>query len=278
MLARLAHPGIARLLDAGLSTAGEPYLMLEYVDGKPIDEFARDSRFSLTERVRLFRQVLAAVDHAHSNHILHRDLKPSNILVTGRGSVKLLDFGIAKLLDRGGVGRRSLTVEGKPVLTPQYAAPEQIGGRPYGSDGRLCVGCTALRSRVGKAPHERGCRYSDGVHGRHSLDQAGQPRGGRARRHSCQGTSQRARRALSVGRRVRAGARSLPGVAASVNRPVRVAATAAVVPHSRAPADATECEPCAIRALQFAPRFRAVSRSRQRRTRRRNADPPTPRA
>jgi serine/threonine protein kinase len=128
MLARLAHPGIARLLDAGLSIAGEPYLMLEYVDGKPIDEFARDSRFSLTERVRLFRQVLAAVDHAHSNHILHRDLKPSNILVSGRGSVKLLDFGIAKLLDRGGVGRRSLTVEGKPILTPQYAAPEQIGG------------------------------------------------------------------------------------------------------------------------------------------------------
>ena len=128
MLARLAHPGIARLLDAGLSTAGQPYLVLEYVDGKPIDEFARDSHFSLTERVRLFRQVLPAVDHAHSNHILHRDLKPSNILVTGRGSVKLLDFGIAKLLDRGGVGRRSLTVEGKPVLTPHYAAPEQIGG------------------------------------------------------------------------------------------------------------------------------------------------------
>ncbi|MEO7987202.1 MAG: protein kinase [Gemmatimonadales bacterium] len=129
-LARLAHPGIARLLDAGVSTGGQPYLVLEYVDGQRIDAFVREHELSRDERVQLFLQVLAAVGHAHANLIVHRDLKPSNILVTGSGSVKLLDFGIAKLLDGEDGTGASLTMDGRHVLTPDFAAPEQARGEP----------------------------------------------------------------------------------------------------------------------------------------------------
>src|SRR5262245_51752862 len=115
VLARLSHPAIARLIEAGVSSAGQPYLVLETVEGKPIDVFVEEGQLSLVQRIALFRQVLEAVGHAHANQILHRDLKPSNILVTGDGKTKLLDFGIAKFLDPGGVTKRSLTVAGKPV-------------------------------------------------------------------------------------------------------------------------------------------------------------------
>ncbi|MFI5243398.1 MAG: serine/threonine-protein kinase, partial [Gemmatimonadales bacterium] len=101
VLARLAHPGIARLLDAGVSPAGQPYLVLEHIDGEEIDAYVRAHNLPPEARIRLFLQVLDAVGHAHANLIVHRDLKPSNILVTGKGEVKLLDFGIAKLLDDG---------------------------------------------------------------------------------------------------------------------------------------------------------------------------------
>ena len=129
VLARLAHPNIGRLLDAGVTPAGQPYLVLEHVDGKPIDRFAAERSLVTEERLRLFLQVLAAVGHAHANLIVHRDLKPSNILVTADGAVKLLDFGIAKLL-AGGLERRpdALTVDGGRLLTPEYAAPEQVSG------------------------------------------------------------------------------------------------------------------------------------------------------
>ena len=131
VLARLTHPGIARLLDAGVLGAGQPYLVLEYVNGVPIDVYARDAELTPVERIRLVLQVLDAVGHAHAHLIVHRDLKPSNILVTADGVVKLLDFGIAKLLDgEAGGDRSALTLEGGRVFTPHYAAPEQVRGEP----------------------------------------------------------------------------------------------------------------------------------------------------
>jgi serine/threonine-protein kinase len=132
ILGRLAHPHIAQLLDAGVSPAGQPYLVLELVDGPNIVEYCDRHNLSVEGRLRLFLDALAAVAHAHANLIVHRDLKPSNVLVRTDGQVKLLDFGIAKLLeDQGQVGAASpLTHEGGSALTPEYAAPEQVTGSP----------------------------------------------------------------------------------------------------------------------------------------------------
>jgi hypothetical protein len=128
VLARLTHPGIARLLDAGVSTGGQPYLVLEYVDGVPIDEYVEQHHLSPDARIRLFMQVLDSVGSAHANLVVHRDIKPSNILVTNDGVVKLLDFGIAKLIDPDTNERAQLTAEGGRALTPDFAAPEQVYG------------------------------------------------------------------------------------------------------------------------------------------------------
>jgi serine/threonine-protein kinase len=122
-LARLTHPGIARLLDAGVTPQGQPFLVLEYVEGTPIDVWVHERNLSTADRVELFLGVLDVVAHAHASLVVHRDLKPSNILITSSGDVKLLDFGIARLLDDQ--GRASLT-EGWRALTPEYAAPEQV--------------------------------------------------------------------------------------------------------------------------------------------------------
>ncbi len=129
VLAKLTHPHIARLVDAGVSRAGQPYLVLEYVDGQHIDRYCDDQRLGVEDRIRLFLDVQAAVAHAHANLIVHRDLKPSNVLVAADGQVKLLDFGIAKLLGDD-EAMSMLTREGGVALTPKYAAPEQVTGGP----------------------------------------------------------------------------------------------------------------------------------------------------
>jgi serine/threonine protein kinase len=128
ILARLGHPHIARLIDAGVSNTGQPYLVLELVNGEHIDAYCDERRLSIQRRVRLFLDVLAAVSHAHANLIVHRDLKPSNVLVNQAGAVKLLDFSIAKLMADNGMSR--LTQEAGSVLTPKYAAPEQVTSAP----------------------------------------------------------------------------------------------------------------------------------------------------
>ncbi|MFC5578949.1 protein kinase [Lysobacter niabensis] len=129
ILARLAHPHIARLLDAGVTAEGLPYLALEYVDGEPITDYCRALDTPIAQRLHMFQQVGDAVSHAHANLIVHRDLKPSNILVTPAGEVRLLDFGIAKLLD-GEAPVVEQTRTGVRAFTLHYAAPEQIRGEP----------------------------------------------------------------------------------------------------------------------------------------------------
>lgn len=128
LLARLDHPNVARLIDAGVLEDGQPYLVLEYVEGEPIDRYCERMGLGLEERIRLFLDALAAVAHAHRHLIVHRDLKPSNVLVTGEGTVKLLDFGIAKLLDTGSEAAATPTM--LRGMTPRYAAPEQLLGKP----------------------------------------------------------------------------------------------------------------------------------------------------
>ena len=129
LLARLSHPNIARLLDAGVTAVGQPYLVLEYVKGLRIDRYAAEHRLSIPARLDVFLQVADAVAHAHANLVVHRDLKPSNILVDSAGRVKLLDFGIATLLADQSTGHQpTVTLTGR-ALTPEYAAPEQAAGR-----------------------------------------------------------------------------------------------------------------------------------------------------
>ncbi|MDX1439344.1 MAG: serine/threonine-protein kinase [Rubricoccaceae bacterium] len=129
ILGRLEHPNICRLLDGGALDDGRPFLVMEYVEGQPITAYADTNNLSVDERLSLFLQVCDAVAFAHRHLIIHRDLKPSNVLVTKSGTVKLLDFGIAMLLDENG-DATMLTRTGRRLLTPHYAAPEQILDNP----------------------------------------------------------------------------------------------------------------------------------------------------
>ncbi len=129
ILAALDHPNIARVLDGGATEEGIPYFIMEYVEGSPIDSYCDEHKLGVGERVALFRQVCSAVEYAHGRDVIHRDLKPQNILVTDDGTVKLLDFGIAKLLrPLEPESTLAMTQTGGWLMTPEYASPEQVRG------------------------------------------------------------------------------------------------------------------------------------------------------
>ncbi|MEX2456722.1 MAG: serine/threonine-protein kinase, partial [Balneolaceae bacterium] len=130
ILANLKHPNIAMMFDGGFSQNGSPYLIMEYVEGTPIDEYCNINKLNLFQRLTLCKKILHAIEYAHTNLIVHRDLKPSNILVTKTGEVKILDFGIAKLLSEDLPKNQFFTKTGQRLWTPRYAAPEQVLEKP----------------------------------------------------------------------------------------------------------------------------------------------------
>jgi eukaryotic-like serine/threonine-protein kinase len=151
VLARVQHPNIAHLLDAGIAAGSQPYLVLEYVEGERLDRYCELHALSIPQRLALFLEVLAAVAHAHRNLIVHRDLKPTNILVTAEGRVKLLDFGVAALLDQQDVAE--ITRLSPPGLTVAYAAPEQIRGEAVTTATDVyALGIILLQLLTGRPP------------------------------------------------------------------------------------------------------------------------------
>ena len=151
ILAQLSHPYIARLLDGGQAADGSPYFVMEYVAGQSIDQFCEGRQLSVGSRLALLLQVCKAVQYAHQNLIVHRDLKPANILVTAGGEPKLLDFGIAKILDPANV---SATETSTVALTPEYASPEQIRGDAITTKTDIySLGAVLYRLLSGRPPH-----------------------------------------------------------------------------------------------------------------------------
>ncbi|MEO7794130.1 MAG: serine/threonine-protein kinase [Thermoanaerobaculia bacterium] len=162
VLARLSHSAIARLLDGGVSPDGRPWFAMERVDGIPITDFARRRALTLPQRLRLLVEVARAVDAAHRSLVVHRDLKPSNILVTANGEPKLLDFGLAKLLERE--DDPQLTRTDVRALTPAYAAPEQVLGEPVTTATDVyTLGVLLYELTTGELPHTRRSPTSEGL-------------------------------------------------------------------------------------------------------------------
>jgi serine/threonine-protein kinase len=158
ILASLEHPSIARLLDGGEGPDGRPWFAMEYVDGEPIDEWCDNRKLDVRARVRLFLSVCRAVQYAHANLVLHRDLKPSNILVAGNGEPKLLDFGIARLLEAD-VDPGLTRDPNRQPLTPEYASPEQFREEPLTTASDVYqLGLMLYRLLTGRAPHPAGIR------------------------------------------------------------------------------------------------------------------------
>jgi eukaryotic-like serine/threonine-protein kinase len=155
ILAALDHPNIARLLDGGTTADGLPYFVMEYIAGQPLHEYCAAQQLSLTDRLKLFRQVCSAVQYAHQKLVVHRDLKPGNVLVNEQGVPKLLDFGIAKLLDNSqGGGALTQTATQMRMLTPDYASPEQVRGQQITTASDVySLGAVLYELLTGQRPH-----------------------------------------------------------------------------------------------------------------------------
>ena len=155
ILANLSHANIAKLIDGGSTDEGLPYLVMEYIDGLPIDKYCDTNNLSLNRRLALFRKVCEAVDYAHHQLVVHRDLKPSNILVDNNGEPKLLDFGIAKLLEEGAYEHTvAVTREGVRAMTPEYASPEQVRGEPISvATDVYALGVLLYKLMTGTSPY-----------------------------------------------------------------------------------------------------------------------------
>ena len=162
ILANLQHPNIARLFEAGANADGLPFFVMEYVEGKPIDQYANEQQLSLTDRLKLFRTVCSAITCAHQNLVIHRDIKPSNILVTVEGEPKLLDFGIAKLLDESNQQEATLTMF--HAMTPEYASPEQVKGEAITTASDVySLGVLLYELLTGRRPYKLKRRTTDEI-------------------------------------------------------------------------------------------------------------------
>jgi eukaryotic-like serine/threonine-protein kinase len=154
ILARLQHPNIARLLDGGISDLGLPYFTMEYVEGKPITDYCDENNLTIEERLGLFKKVCEAVLYAHQTLVIHRDIKPGNILVQDDGTVKLLDFGIAKVFEED-EDQKFVTRTGMRVMTPEYASPEQVRGEPVSTATDIySLGLILYQLLTGCPPYE----------------------------------------------------------------------------------------------------------------------------
>ena len=161
ILARLEHPHIATLIDGGVTPDGRLFFVMQYIDGTPIDRYCDEKRLTIPDKLRLFLDVCAAVQHAHAKQVVHRDLKPGNILVTSDGQARLLDFGIAKLLEPASPTGPMHTRTGERLLTPEYASPEQIRGEPVTPASDVhALGVLLHRLLTGRRPFTRSARTS----------------------------------------------------------------------------------------------------------------------
>jgi serine/threonine protein kinase len=176
ILASLQHPHIVTLIDGGVTPRGEAYLVMEYIDGVPISTYCRDRALGLVERLRLFRQVCDAVQYAHAHAVVHRDLKPANVLVTMNGVPKVLDFGVAKLIEEPLETATEETLRGMAPLTPNYASPEQLRGLPVTTAADIyALGVLLFELLTGTRPYETAGKPLDDVMRLVVDTQAGRP-------------------------------------------------------------------------------------------------------